>query len=44
MQGRKVRLERRHCTHSISNRVCMSSLRGDLYDQSTIAYEYTNRV
>nr|POF02724.1 hypothetical protein CFP56_04957 [Quercus suber] len=30
--------------HHVSSRVCMSSLRGYLYDQSTIAYKYTNRL
>ena len=44
MQGRRLRPERQHCTRSISSQVCMSGLRGDLYDQSTIAYEYTNRL
>ncbi|XP_030922860.1 uncharacterized protein LOC115949712 [Quercus lobata] len=43
MQGRRLLLERRHCTRSISSRVCISSLCGDLYDQSTIAYKYTNK-
>ena len=44
MQGRRLLPERQHCTRSISSHVCISSLRGDLYDQSTIAYEYTNKL
>ena len=44
MQGHEFRDEQRHCIRSIYNWVCMCSLRGDLYDQSTNAYKYTNKV
>ena len=45
MQGHEFRDEQRHYIRSIYSWVCKCRrLRGDLYEQSTNAHKYTNKV